>query len=179
MTDPLAELREALAEEFGDRPRIAALATMDGDGRPRVRNVVCRRIEGGVIWVTSDVRSDKNRQVRDRPAVELAFWLPGRREQFRVAGTVSFLPSADLPEAWAGLSDSARALFTWPSPGAPRGDEPGGFAERVAAGGPTPESFEVLVVTPDLVERLELKPHPHRRRRSRATEGWAAEELNP
>ena len=179
MTDPLAGLREALDQEYGDRPRIAALATVDADGRPRVRNVVCRRIEGGMIWVASDARSAKNRQVRDSPAVELAFWLPGRREQFRVAGTVALLAAVELPAAWAGLSDAARALFAWPSPGASRVADRGMFAEGVDAGVPAPESFEVLVVTPDSVERLELRPHPHRRRRWRAEAGWAVEELNP
>ncbi len=179
MSDPLAELREALRNEYADRPWLAALATSDADGHPHVRSVVTRRIEGSTLWVTSHALSDKNRQVRERPAAELAFWLPNRREQFRVAGPVTFLPVADLPNAWEGLSDSARALFAWPAPGAARVEDPAAFPERLGPGGVPPLAFEVLVVTPKLVERLDLSIHPHRRQRRRASADWIVEELNP
>ena len=179
-SDPIDDLRTALDQECGPRPRVAALATVDGEGRPRVRSVVCRRVEPGGIWVATDARSAKVDQVRARPAVELAFWLPARREQFRVAGRVGFLPGADRRAAWEGLSDAARALFAWPAPGLPRVDGPGDFPEAVAAGGPIPGAFEVLVIAPESVEHLDLKPHPHRRRLwRRAGAGWAVEEWNP
>ena len=180
MTDPLAGLAAALDEECGPRPRVAVMATVDAAGRPRARNVVCRRVGAGGIWVASDARSAKNAEVRANPAVELAFWLAGRREQFRVAGRVEFLAGTDRRAAWEGLSDAARALFRWPAPGAPRVDGPDAFPAAVPPDGPIPESFEVLALMPEAVEILDLKPHPHRRRRfRRAGAEWAVEEVNP
>ena len=180
MTDPLVDLAAALDDEHGPRPRVAALATVDAAGRPRVRSVVCRRVATGGIWVASDARSAKNAEVGANPAVELAFWLPGRREQFRVAGTARILDGEPRIIAWEGLSDAARALFSWPAPGTPRVEAVDAFPAAVPAGGPIPGAFEVLVITPDAVEYLDLKPHPHHRRRFRRVGAdWTAEELNP
>ena len=179
MSDPLAELRSALDDESVDGPRIASMATVDAGGRPHVRSVVCRRIGPGSIWIASDARSDKNGQVRANPAVELAFWLPRRREQFRVAGRVEFLGPEDRKEIWSAMSDSARALFAWPDPGRPRVASAEDFPRSVAADAPLPETFELLAVVVDQVEHLELSQHPQRRRRWRAEAGWRAEELNP
>lgn len=180
MTDPLGELSEALDGEYGPRPRVAALATVDPAGRPRVRSVVCRRVGPGRIWVASDARSAKNAEVRTSPSVELAFWLPGRREQFRIAGRAEILAGADRQAAWERLSDSARALFCWPAPGTPRVDGPDAYPATIPAEGPIPAAFELLAIEPEAVESLDLKPHPHRRRRfRRAGADWTVEELNP
>lgn len=179
MNDPLAELRSALDDEPADGPRIASMATVDAGGRPHVRSVVCRKIGPETLWIASDARSDKNGQVRANPAVELAFWLPRRREQFRVAGKVEFPGSEDREEAWSAMSDSARALFAWPDPGRPREPSPEAFPRSIQADAPVPETFELLAVVVDQVEHLDLTRHPHRRRRWRAEAGWRAEELNP
>lgn len=183
----LPELRSALDAEFADRPRVAALATVDEDGRPRVRSVVCRRVEAhGDLWLCSDARSAKNAQLKHNPAAELAFWLPSRREQYRVSGSVAVL-SARSPDPrraalWAGLADPARALFAWPEPGQPLDSDPNAFTAALPADAPLPASFEVLILTPEVVEHLDLNPHPHHRRRWRwqPASGWGhAEPLNP
>ena len=43
MAEWVSLLRESVAAEYGPRLLIAALATVDDQGRPRVRHVVCRR----------------------------------------------------------------------------------------------------------------------------------------
>ncbi len=168
----LPELRAALDAEYASRPYVVALATVDENGRPRVRSVVCRRAQpDGTLWVCSDARSGKNTQLRRNPHTELVFWLPGRREQFRVAGWVEIVSAeTDDPrrgELWGELSDAARALFAWPEPGAPRHPDPAAFPEAIDAGGPIPDTFDLLVIAPEEVEHLDLKVHPHRRRRWR------------
>ncbi len=179
MNDPLAALRSALDDECGAGPRVAAMATVDHEGTPRVRSVVCRRIGPASIWVASDARSAKNRQVRAVPAVELAFWLPRRREQFRVAGVVAIAGQEDRLAAWAELSDAARALFFWSEPGRAREDSADACSAGVPADQPAPVAFELLALAVGQVEHLELSPHPHRRRRWRAETGWEVEDLNP
>jgi pyridoxamine 5'-phosphate oxidase len=42
-----------------------------------------------------------------------------------------------------------------------------------------PPSFLLLRLEIARVELLELGPHPHRRRRWRAADGWREERLNP
>jgi pyridoxamine 5'-phosphate oxidase len=177
----LPPLLSSLDAECGPRPRIVALATVDERGRPRVRSVVCRRIEeDGTLWVASDARSAKNRHIRANPAVEVVFWLPAAREQFRLAGTASFLDDhAARERVWRELSDESRALFAWPEPGEPAEQDASAFAEGIPAGDAIPESFEVLLVHPEEVERLELRPFPHRRTRWRQDEGWRATRVNP
>ena len=100
-----------------------------------------------------------------------------------MAGTVAvvdFMSGGPLrSEMWRELSDATRATFLWPAPGTPRTDETAVFPREVPASVDVPQCFEVLVLSPDQVEILDLKPHPHERRRWVATDGWNAHRLNP
>ena len=160
---------------------VVTLATVDGDGSPRARSVICRRLDDlGRFWIVSDARSDKNRQLRQTSSVELVYWSAATREQVRLRGEAEILSSGDAnEEMWRQQSDATRALFLWPEPGAPRDPDPAAFPNAIPASEPPPASFEVIVVPPQVVEHLDLNPHPHRRRRWRREAAWAAEELNP
>jgi pyridoxamine 5'-phosphate oxidase len=186
MSEWVGELTRALEGEYGgERPRVCTLATVDKAGLPRARSVVCRRVgPDGAIWLASDARSEKNEHVKASPHAEVVFWLPTRREQFRVQGSVKVLgePAPDPARAqlWRELSDEARALFFWPTPGAKKLETLEVFPKAVGAETPPPASFEVLVLRPRRVEHLQLKPHPHRRRRWMLAGKWnAASEVNP
>jgi pyridoxamine 5'-phosphate oxidase len=178
----LDDLQAALEAEFGPGPRPAALATVDRDGRPHARFVICRRIgPDGTFWVASDARSAKAEHLRHQPYAELVFWLAARREQYRVAGPVQRRAAADDPDRlalWRELSDAGRALFAWPTPGLPRHPDPAAFPAAIPSEAAPPASFEALVLRPTAVEHLALNPHPHHRRRWRAETGWAEEGLN-
>jgi PPOX class probable FMN-dependent enzyme len=184
MSEWVGELSRALADEFGDRPHICTLATVDKTGAPRARSVVCRKIAAdGSVWVASDGRSEKNDQAKAVPQSEVVFWLPNRREQFRLLGSVKIVATNNDPsrlEVWKALSDASRATFFWPSPGARRIDAPEAFKEGVDANTAPPLNFELLVVRPRRVEQLQLAQHPHRRRRWMLAGNWsAAAEVNP
>jgi PPOX class probable FMN-dependent enzyme len=177
MTDWLAILKQSVSGEWENPPIIAALATADSNGNPHVRHVICRRIDdNGNIIITSDSRSAKNQHIRAKPNVELSLWLPQKREQFRIAGTISLDPRRE--EIWRDLSNSTRATFFWPPPADPRNPDQV-FADAVPATVNPPANFEVLLLTPEQVEHLELSPHPHRRRRWCRSSNWILEELNP
>ena len=89
----------------------------------------------------------------------------------------------------AALNAGARRIYAarlqhMPPPEAPRPHPghsalPAAFPKAIPASDPPPASFEVIVLTPQVVEHLDLNPHPHRRRRWSREAGWAAEELNP
>lgn len=176
----LPELRERLIVEFADRPRIATLATVDDGRRPRARSIVCRAIEDdGSVWMTSDSRSDKNKQLRENPFAELAIYFKGAREQFRLAGEMMVFADGDQRHrAWHAQSDATRAMFFWDEPGAPvraEFDAP----KEVAASTPIPPTFELLILKPVRVEHLNLKPHPPQRRVWSLDRDWAVESINP
>jgi pyridoxamine 5'-phosphate oxidase len=185
MSDWIGELQSALDLEFAGKPRVATLATVDKTGAPRARSVVCRRVgPDGSIYVASDARSEKNEQLKASPQSEVVFWLPGTREQFRVGGSAKVVgPAVGDParlEIWRAMSDAARALFAWPTPGAKRLDPPEAFAKAVSADVEPPPHFELIVVRPRRVEHLQLAEHPHRRRRWLLAGKWSgAAEVNP
>src|SRR5687768_7583827 len=135
----VAEFRSSLEREFGDHPRVAALATVDESDHPRARSVVCRQVEDdGTTWYTSDARSAKNRQLSREPRAEAVFWLPMLREQYRISGRVDIIRPGDAEDvrthAWDTLSSASRALFLWPDPGAPLDPDAGRFPAKISAG---------------------------------------------
>ena len=183
--DWLVELSAAMGAVQRSTPLIATLATVDFLGRPRARSVVCRRIseEDGSVWIASDARSEKNEHSRESKVAELVIWLPQPREQFRLFGDVSVLDVRDESggrrQLWEDLTDATRAVFFWPTPGTPLVTDMDAFPKEAPAGEGPPETFEVLILRPTQVERLQLQPHPHCRTRWRAEKDWKAEALNP
>src|SRR5687767_9132257 len=138
-------LRVSLATEFGDRPWPAAFATPNGlAGHPLpvdVRMVICRKVEAdGSTLYCSDGRSNKNWQLVPSGGAAVAFWLPIRREQFRIRGRVDVIradnktaKAALRAQLWTSLSDATRATFFWPAPGTPRVADPALFPAAVNA----------------------------------------------
>jgi pyridoxamine 5'-phosphate oxidase len=173
-------LRNALGNEFDRRPLVMTLATVDETSGPRARSVICRHLDdGGRLLVVSDARSDKSAHLRRDARAEVVMWLEAALQQFRFRGAVEIASDARRAALWRDLSPASRALFFWPPPGQPfdpRLSFPEGADDQTAP----PASFELLVLAPDLVERLDLNPHPHDRRRwDRAAGGWVECRLNP
>lgn len=179
----LTELRTALSEEFGEKPRVMILATVDRSGAPHARSVVCRRIDDdGKIYAATDARSEKNSQLHGERRAEVVFWLPTIRMQFRITGDsklITFPEDETLrKELWRSMSDQARSLFFWPTPGV-AADTDDAFAEAVSADVAPPRSFEILIIEPKQVDRLALDSHPHRRRLWRIDTNWSGVNVNP
>src|SRR4051794_26113598 len=83
----LDELRSALNREFGEKPKVMILATVDPAGAPHGRCLVCRRIdEEGRIHAAIDARTELNTQLRGDRRAEMVFWMPNIRVQFRLTG---------------------------------------------------------------------------------------------
>ncbi len=147
-------------------PTFLTLATTDRTGVPSARMLVLRGIDPqGRLLMCSDARSCKNDELRDDPRAAALFWFNDARTQFRLQGMVEILSRTHIAhlQVWRELSDSARALFTWPDPGADRA-EVGAFATAVPAEAAVPESFEVLCLDPQEIDYLNLSEHPHVRR---------------
>ena len=180
----LKVLRDALHADFGrEQPRIAMLATVDRAGAPHARAVTCRRIDDdGRLFAVSDSRSEKGVHVRGDERVELVFWLAHQRAQFRVAGAMHVISVGQdeqlRRELWRELSDATRSMFFWPTPGIAMASDDE-YPQAVSADVSPPTTFEVLILTPQQVERLLTATHPHRRRRWRADSNWSGVDVNP
>lgn len=179
----LDAFRSALDAEFGPRPRIGTIATVDPSGRPRARSAVCRRVEAdGTLAFAVDARSDKVAHARSAPFGEAVFWLPTLREQYRLAGGLEVVEAEGHPlrEAlWRELSDPARALFFGGTPGEEVTNPADPWPEVVPPSTPIPESFALMRLAADRVEHLDLKANPHRRTLWEATAGWSARAIHP
>ena len=179
-TDPWITLfRDAISNDVA-RPLVVALATVDADGNPHVRNVVCRKFDDrdGSLWFTSDARSAKNAQLAAHPVASAACWQAESRQQFRFSGPVSVCNDpAERQHIWATLKPETRATFAWPAPGTPV--VPASTFASTSDDATPPPNFSVLVLRPAEVEHLDVTKHPHRRRRWRAANAWRREELNP
>ena len=159
------------------------LATVAGDGTPRVRTLVFRGWAGSTtLDLLTDGRSAKPAELAQQPAVELCWLLPRARSQFRLRGSLQALPpeqeQGERERLWQMLSPGGRSLWGWPPPGGPF-DREAAFPEQLPEGSSMPDHFLLLRIALSQVELLELTGHPHRRRRWREGMDWVEEPLNP
>ncbi|CEM11802.1 unnamed protein product [Vitrella brassicaformis CCMP3155] len=155
------------------------LATIDETSRPRCRTVVFRGFVDktspeGLIKIITDARSQKVGQVERNPAAEACWYFERSRDQFRIAGNLRVVSPQETDERWArervntwkALSDNARIQFVWPEPRAPRppdADDQADFYPPAPDPSSPPDTFCLVILTPESVDYLQLKPNPQLR----------------
>lgn len=79
-------------------PEAMALATVDSDGLPDVRMVLCKGVEAGSLVFYTNAESAKGREMEAQPKAAALFHWKSLRRQARFRGAVSFVDdaSADL-----------------------------------------------------------------------------------
>src|SRR5271163_1852461 len=96
--DPLALfelwLDEAASSEIND-PEAMALATVDKDGLPDARMVLCKGADARGLVFYSNVESAKGRELEDQPKAAALFHWKSLRRQARFRGAVSELTGAE------------------------------------------------------------------------------------
>ena len=188
VSDALPRWRQLLRsarqrEGRAPQARWLQLATLGLDGTPRVRTLVFRGWSGPAqLDLLTDGRSSKAAELLRHPWVEICWLLPKAQSQFRLRGTrIQLGPDDDQAareQRWHQLNPGARALWGWPEPGAPF-EAGASVPAELIDGTPIPPCFELVKITIAQVELLELKGHPHQRRRWRADQNWEEERLNP
>jgi len=116
--EPVAIVERWLGEAFEARaqenPHAVALATVDPDGRPSVRMVLCSHLDAaaGRFTIYTNIESRKGRAVRHEPRAALVFHWGAR--QVRVEGNVEPTPDAQCDAYFASRPLEAR-LGAWAS----------------------------------------------------------------
>jgi len=121
--DPLP-LVEAWLAEAGRAVRNATamtLATVEADGRPAARMVICRGFDARMGWLVfyTDRESDKGRALAARPRAALVFHWDALERQIRVEGPVTTAPDADSDAYWRTRPRDARVAATTSRQGRP------------------------------------------------------------
>jgi pyridoxamine 5'-phosphate oxidase len=184
--------------------RYLQLATVDSTGRPTNRTLVfrgfvdCLSGRSNLLKFISDRRTAKIQHLHTQPWAEACWYFPNTREQFRIAGKIDLVDS-DRPDpayqklrrsTWHDLSDNARAQFNWLDPGMPleNSSEDSDAAKSVEPTITDPlqptVSFCLLLLDPELVDRLELRNNPQTRHQykkdpAKDSFAWLSQAVNP
>jgi pyridoxamine 5'-phosphate oxidase len=116
-TDPFALfaqwLKEAVAEEIND-PEAMTLATVDADGLPDARMVLCKQADDkGLVFFTNR-ESTKGRELAARPQAAALFHWKSLRRQARFRGSVEMLDEA-AADAYFRTRPRISRLGAWAS----------------------------------------------------------------
>ncbi|SDH23429.1 pyridoxamine 5'-phosphate oxidase [Rhodococcus triatomae] len=179
---------EAAVEAELPEPNAMTLATVDHDGRPRTRTVLCKGLsEDGVLFFTN-YDSDKARQLAASPYAAATFtWAP-LAHQVTVCGRVEKVDPTVTEEYWSSRPRGSQ-LGAWASrqsrPIASRADLDAALVEaghRFGSGRiPVPPFWGGLLLRPESVEFWQGRAdRMHNRIRATQADGrWRVERLQP
>jgi len=88
---------EAIASEVNE-PNAMSLATISENGRPNVRIVLLKGIEGNKLEFYTNYLSQKGKELDNNPFAAAAFWWPELERQVRIRGRVEKLAREESEE---------------------------------------------------------------------------------
>ncbi len=146
-------VRSRLNAEFGSHAWICVLATVNTQGQPTARCMVCREIDrDGQFWFVSDRRTRKDDHLRAFPDAEICFWLPNEAVQLRVSGRATVMDAQTdqylRQNWWEKIPQSDHEIFG---------------ANPTDADPPMPGTFELISISPVTIELQDLKISAHQK----------------
>ncbi len=115
--DPLATLSAWIDEARADgdpEPTAMALATVDPDGAPAVRQVLCKGVSAEGVRFFTNLESRKGRALAAEPRAAVTFWWPGIERTVRIVGVTRLLPREEVDAYFAGRPRGSR-IGAWAS----------------------------------------------------------------
>ena len=110
--DPLPLFESWLKEAFAEirNAHAMTLATVDPDGRPSARMVLCRGFDAHAGWIVfyTDRESAKGQALDLNPRAALVFYWDAFERQARLEGPVTLAPDADSDAYWKSRPPDAR-----------------------------------------------------------------------
>lgn len=167
--DPIAAFRvwmdEALAAEVAE-PHAASLATVDANGQPSARIVLCRGFDGRGFTFYTNYEGRKGDDLAANPRASMCFFWQPLERQVRIEGTVAKV-SAEESDAYFRSRPRASRIGAWTSPQS-RVLEDRAHLERLLRETearfegvddiPRPEGWGGYRVTPDRIEFWQGRP---------------------
>lgn len=115
--DPIALFRlwleEATAAEIND-PEAMTLATVDEEGLPDARMVLCKGVDAEGLVFYTNVESAKGRELAARPRAAALFYWKSMRRQARFRGAVTHVSDAEADAYFASRPRGSR-IGAWAS----------------------------------------------------------------
>ncbi len=177
------------AAESGPGADVMALATATPDGRPSVRMVICRALDGrGFVWYTG-YGSRKADELAANPRAAAVLHWPALGRQVRAEGPVERVSPAES-DAYFATRGRGSQLGAWASPQsrpiADRGVLEAGVAETAARFADRaverPPDWGGYRLAPDVIEFWESRSsrlHDRMRHRRGQDGHWVVERLAP
>ena len=99
---PLVEAWLVQARQAMRNATSMTLATVDPDGRPSARTVICRGFDATAGWFVfyTDRDSPKGRALEAHPRAALVFHWDALERQIRIEGPVTVAPDEDSDQYW-------------------------------------------------------------------------------
>jgi pyridoxamine 5'-phosphate oxidase len=116
--DPIALFArwyEEAVQAGGRDPNAMSLATVDADGRPSVRIVLCKEFDHAGFVFFTNYASRKGRDLSGNPNACLLFYWADLERQVRISGPVTVVPAAESDAYFAERPLAAR-IGAWASP---------------------------------------------------------------
>jgi pyridoxamine 5'-phosphate oxidase len=188
---------EAFAVGAQPNPHAIALATVDSDGKPSARMVLCKAIDvshGAIVFYT-DRSSRKGAALSADPRAAAVFYFGPQNRQVRIEGAVTFTTHADS-DAYFASRPSDSQVGAWASnqsrPLASRAELVGRVEAQARSFGatlgdgpnpaiPRPEKWGGYILTADAVELWVSRPARIHDRAvwTRTDDGWTTTRLEP
>lgn len=110
--DPLPLFESWLKEAFAEirNAHAMTLATVDPEGRPTARMVLCRGFDARAGWIVfyTDRESAKGQALDLNPRAALVFYWDAFERQVRIEGPVTLAPDSDSDAYWKSRPPDAR-----------------------------------------------------------------------
>lgn len=151
--------------------RFGTLVTMS-DTFPNPRTVVLRRVEQSTaqIWLYTDFRSPKVKDIISNNNVAWHFYNPKKQEQLRLYGTAEVIHNETINhEIWQNLPDYGKSDYlTRQAPGSIKNND----SKRLLSIN-NPQNFCVIITSIHLIDWLQLNREGHLRAKfERTKEEW-------
>ena len=171
-----------------DLPNAMALATADSRGRPSVRMVLLKGIDGGGFVFYTNLESRKGHEIADNANGSLLFHWKSLKRQIRIEGTLELVSNEDA-DAYFASRDRGAQIGAWASDQSRVMESNVELEKRVAQFTakfgvgkiPRPEFWSGFRLVPACIEFWsERRFRLHRRDRyNRNGDGWTVERLFP
>ncbi len=150
-------------------------ATISEDNEPRIRTVVFRGwLKENSMLIFTDSRSEKVKDIKINNQVEVLWFLPKSKSQFRFKGYANTVDE-DI-YYWKNLNDNSKSSWFWPNPGEQfNSEEYKGVHNKLLR----PNNFLVYEISIHTVELLKLENPLHKRYLWKEDDGWIQKRINP